>query len=54
MLISTEKWGRESERRRERPSDRWDPPVRTDEKLGRNRPCFNIRIRELEIDRDID
>jgi hypothetical protein len=24
----------------DRPSDRWDPPVRTDEKLNRNDPCL--------------
>jgi hypothetical protein len=27
----------ESERRKDRPSDRWDPPVRTDEKYGQKR-----------------
>jgi hypothetical protein len=34
-----EKRGRESERRRERPSDTWDSPVRTDEKTGQ-KPSF--------------
>jgi hypothetical protein len=28
---------------RDRPSDERGPPVRTDEKVGRNGPCFNIR-----------
>jgi hypothetical protein len=34
MLIPTEKRGRESERRRDRRSDMWGPPVRTNEKIG--------------------
>jgi hypothetical protein len=36
--------GCEGERRGERETDkcRWVPPVRTDEKIGRNSPCFNI------------
>jgi hypothetical protein len=33
----------EREREIDRSSNRWVPPVRTDQKIGRNDPCFNIR-----------